>query len=105
MSSGGGAGLPVVDTSRPIVLTLPGRVTPDDAARLCAQLRARCGGAGPADVVCDVGGLRRADLAAVDALARLALTAGRLGHRLRLRGVGPELRLLLGLAGLEEKLR
>ncbi|MCT4357781.1 STAS domain-containing protein [Streptomyces sp. Je 1-79] len=100
MSSARGAGLPGVDTSQPLVLTLAPRATPEEVARLCALLE----GAPPADVICDVGGLAHADLAAVDALARLRLTAGRAGHRLRFEGAGRELRLLLGLVGLADLL-
>lgn len=96
MSSGRGAGLPGVDSSRPFVLTLAAHVTPAEVARACAALEAE-----PAtDVVCDVGGLARADLAAVDALARLRLAARRRGHRLTFRGAGPELRGVLDLVGL-----
>ena len=40
------------------------------------------------------------DIATVDALARLQLTARRLGWRLRLRNVSVELRELIELAGL-----
>lgn len=101
MSSGRGGGLPDVDTTRPIVLTLAGRVTPADVPRLCAELADVPPGR---DVVCEVGALTSADLAAVDALARLRLAAGRLGHRLRYRGAGPELTLLLDLVGLAEEL-
>ncbi|WP_308368587.1 STAS domain-containing protein [Streptomyces sp. ISL-36] len=87
-----------MDTSQPLVLTLAPRATPDEVARLCAVLE----GAPPADVVCELGGLVHADLAAVDALARLRLAAGRLGHRLTFRGAGAELRLLLDLVGLAD---
>ena len=50
-------------------------------------------------VVCDASGFH-ADLAAVDALARLRLVAGRHGLDLRLRDVSRDLRALLGLCGL-----
>ncbi|MEU9999386.1 STAS domain-containing protein [Streptomyces sp. NPDC050848] len=89
-----------MDISQPLVLTLAARATPDEVARLCALLEE----VAPTDVVCDVGGLAHADLAAVDALARLKLTAGRAGHRLRFEGAGGELRLLLGLVGLADLL-
>ncbi|MGW0671539.1 STAS domain-containing protein [Streptomyces sp. NPDC002746] len=56
-------------------------------------------------VDCDVGGLERADLAAVEAIARLSLVARRSGgRRLRLCGTPPELRLLIGLVGLADVL-
>jgi len=56
-------------------------------------------------VVCDVGALIDPDVGTVDALARLQLTAGRLGCHVRLRGASPELLDLLALAGLRDVLR
>ncbi|ROQ33981.1 STAS domain-containing protein [Streptomyces sp. PanSC19] len=78
-------------------MTLPARPGREDVARLCAELAA----APPCEVVCEVGALAAADLAAVDALARLKLAAGRRGHRIRFHGAGPELRALLLLTGLD----
>ncbi|MER7959442.1 STAS domain-containing protein [Streptomyces sp. NPDC096030] len=89
-----------MDTSQPLVLTLAARATSEEVARLCAVLE----GVPPTDVICEIGGLTHTDLAAVDALARLRLAAGRLGHRLTFRGAGVELRLLLDLAGLADVL-
>ncbi|MEU8528311.1 STAS domain-containing protein [Streptomyces sp. NPDC048629] len=102
MSSDRRPGLLVVDTTQPLVLYVSGHITRADAPGLCADLERRLVGLDPADVVCDVGALAQADLAVVDALARLRLTAGRLGHTLRFRGAGRELRLLLALVGLDE---
>ncbi|MFD0430227.1 STAS domain-containing protein [Streptomyces zhihengii] len=51
-------------------------------------------------VTVDVAGLTRIDLAVVDTLARLQLTARRQGTRIELSGAGPELMLLLALVGL-----
>lgn len=51
-------------------------------------------------VLCDVRDLTDADLATVDALARLSLEAGRAGARLHLVGVPTALRDVLHLAGL-----
>ncbi|MEU9863847.1 STAS domain-containing protein [Streptomyces sp. NPDC047971] len=87
-----------MDPTRPLVLTLAARATPAEIARLCAVLERWP----PTDVICDVGGLAHADLAAVNALARLKLAAGRRGHRLRFEGAGDELRLLLDLVGLAD---
>ncbi|MGW0118087.1 STAS domain-containing protein [Streptomyces sp. NPDC003327] len=81
-------------------MTLPARPTRPDVDRLCAELAA----APPTDVVCEVGALAPADLAAVDALARLKLAAGRSGHRIRFHGARPDLRALLLLTGLAERL-
>ncbi|WP_418958729.1 STAS domain-containing protein [Streptomyces tritici] len=104
MSSDGAAGLVGVDTSQPLVLYVSGRIGPADAPGLCADLERRLAGLDPAEIVCDVGALAQADLAVVEALTRLRLTAGRLGHTLRFRGAGRELRLLLALVGLDELL-
>ena len=54
----------------------------------------------PSTIVIDAGSLP-ADGAAVDALARLQLIAGRFGHRIALRNVAPDLRDLLEFAGLD----
>ncbi|MFB7358079.1 STAS domain-containing protein [Streptomyces gardneri] len=86
-----------MDTSQPLVVTLPARPTRGEVALLCAEL----GAAPPGDVVCEVGALAPADLSAVDALARLKLAANRRGHRIRFHGAGPELQALLQLTGLD----
>lgn len=44
------------------------------------------------------------DAVTLDTLARFTLEAGRLGYRVRLRGVSPELAGLIELAGLSEAL-
>lgn len=54
----------------------------------------------PSPLDCDAAALIRADLGTVDALARLALTARRMGARLVVRNASPELTGLLQLAGL-----
>lgn len=88
----------------PNALVLTGRITRADVPGLCAELEAllaRDPDAGTVD--CDVGGVVRPDLAAVEALGRLSLVARRAGgRRLRLRGPRPELQLLLDLLGLGE---
>ncbi len=74
-----------------------------DVPGLCAALAEQLGArASPqdGDVVVDVTGLGHPTLAAVDTLARMQLTARRLGRRLTVQGAGPELRALLDLAGL-----
>ncbi len=103
MSRGRRAGHPPVDAVQPIVLRITGVLRPADVPRLCEALtealRAGPGEGGPRPVV-DVGRLARADLTAVDALARLQLTARRHGTALRLRGGTPQLLGLLDLVGL-----
>ena len=83
------------------LLPVGGPIADGDAALLCARLHAlvvASGGAGT-DVVCDVGGLA-ADVRGVEALARLALTARRLGCRIRLQDASDDLVRLLAFCGL-----
>lgn len=84
----------------PIVFRLGAAVERGDIPELIAHLRA-CLEEHPGDpVVCDIGGLVRADLAAVEALARLRLVARRYGRPFRLRHASAELIELLALVGL-----
>jgi hypothetical protein len=87
-----------------VVLDLPAVVTPAHVPRLCERLSALLvpdgGGAVAGLVVCDVAALSRPDAVAVEALARLQLTAMRCGSRLVLRHAGPDLLRLLTFAGL-----
>lgn len=86
------------------VFALGGVVVRSQIPALSAHLQALLTNDDNAAVICDVGALRRADLAAVEALARLQLTARRGGRRLWLRRASPELRALLALTGLAEVL-
>jgi len=71
---------------------------PDARTVLCAQVR-RLLGRGDVDVVtCDCSNAV-ADLGAVDALARLQLTARRLGGRIRLRAAPADLTELIDFVG------
>ncbi|MFD8981547.1 STAS domain-containing protein [Streptomyces sp. NPDC059564] len=83
-------------------LVLPGPSPAEqDVAPLCARLaRLYDGGAGA--VVCDAAAVTAPGLAAVEVLARLRLAAR--GRPLRVTGVGPAYRALLGLVGLVELL-
>jgi hypothetical protein len=74
-----------------------------DVVAACARLRALAAGEAVEHVACDVSALA-AELAAVDALARLGLVARRLGCPLRVRRASPELRDLVALCGLTERL-
>lgn len=85
-------------------LVLPGpSPTERDAARLCARL-ARLYADGASAVVCDAGAVTAPGLGAVDALARLRLTARGHGGVFAVTGVGPAFRALLDLVGLVELL-
>src|SRR3954452_11419270 len=76
-------------------------VTRADVTAACERLHAL---AGDAEVItCDVSALA-AELAAVEALARLALVARRLGCPLKVRRASPELRDLVEFCGLSDAL-
>jgi ABC-type transporter Mla MlaB component len=68
--------------------------------RLGSEMTAPC----RSTIVCDVGALPP-DAAAIDLLARLQLTAKRLGLELRLHHASSELQDLLAFAGLRDVLR
>jgi ABC-type transporter Mla MlaB component len=84
------------------VLVIRDPIALADVAGLCERLRAMLLADDAAEVVCDVGGLSRIDASTVDALARLQLTARRLGRRMRLRNAPPRLRELLAFFGLSD---
>jgi anti-anti-sigma regulatory factor len=86
-----------------LVLAIRGPIARADVPGLCAQLGALAAGGGAQQIVCDVGRLEP-DAVTVEALARLRLTARRLGCGLRLCSVSPELRELLAFMGLDEVL-
>lgn len=85
---------------RAVVMMLGGAIAHADVPGLCARVRGLLAGSVADLVVCDVGAVTDPDCATVDALARLQLTAARLGSELRLRGASDELHELLALAGL-----
>ena len=83
-----------------IHVVISGPITPAAIAGLCDRVRLALEGSGADLVVCDVGTLVDPDCATVDALARLQLTARRLGRQVRLRNACGELQELLALVGL-----
>ncbi len=85
-----------------IRLVLRGHVRPDDVPALCAHVRvlvllARQLGEA---VECDAGAVEAPDVCAIDALARMQLTASRLGGRIVVIHATDDLRGLLDLTGL-----
>ena len=74
-----------------------------DVPAACEGLRALVGARDADLVICDVSAIA-ADLVSVEVLARLRLTALRLGCRLALRNASPELERLLGFCGLSDVL-
>ncbi|MGW0731200.1 STAS domain-containing protein [Streptomyces sp. NPDC002851] len=94
--------------TEPIVVALRPAALPAGVPRLCAQARDGLERTGAAVLICDAGPLGEPQpgqgLAAVDALARLRLTARRAGARFRIRDPGTRLCELLLLVGLVEML-
>lgn len=84
------------------VLVLCGPIAPADIPGLCERARVLLERSDAELVDCDVRALVDPDAATVDALARLQLTARRLGRRVRLRHACGELQDLLVLMGLSE---
>ena len=89
----------------PIELALGGRIERVDIPGLCDQAERRLKDAIDAEcLVCDVGAVRDPDAVAIDALARLQLTARRLDREVLLRRASGELLDLLEFMGLSEAL-
>ena len=86
-----------------MAVVISGRIERLDVPRLCLRLLEALQQSTCAVVVCDVRGVVP-DAVAVDALARLQLTARRRGGEIRLRGASRELKELLDVAGLGEVL-
>jgi ABC-type transporter Mla MlaB component len=77
---------------------------PGDVPDLLARLGPGMVAGGASIILCDLARLADADMATVDALARLALRARRMGCAVSLRAPSTELLDLVGLAGLGEVL-
>ena len=86
-----------------IVLALDS-LDPDDVADLIQHMGPGIVHGDATLILCDLARLASADMATVDALARLALRARRMGCAVNLRDPSTELLELLGLAGLGEVL-
>ena len=83
------------------VLRLPNTIAPGDIPSLCRDLRSLLLDGHPSMVLCDAAALTHPDVAAIDALARLQLTAYQLGREIALTGASSDLKELLSLAGLD----
>ena len=81
------------------VLVIARPVAHGDTEHLCERLQALARDSGAEVIVCDVRALA-ADARSVDVLARLQLTARRLGRQIRLVRASPELDDLLSFLGL-----
>jgi anti-anti-sigma regulatory factor len=71
-----------------------------DIPGLCDRARRQMEGIAAEGLICDVASIVDADAVTVDALARLQLTARRLGGQVRVEHASPALRELLALMGL-----
>ena len=97
-----GTALSARDDPRCLAIMAP--VAPADTRALCERAREIIERRPASVLVCDVGAADRADLALVEALARVLLTARRLGCTVRLRRASVELVDLVGLVGLRAEL-
>jgi len=77
---------------------------PDDVPALLERVGPDIVGGDTTIILCDLARLADADMATVDALARLALRARRMGCSVSLRDPSTEILELVGLAGLGEVL-
>ncbi|MGW7067707.1 STAS domain-containing protein [Streptomyces sp. NPDC054855] len=100
MSSGPQPSHPNVNPNPQPDLTLTGTLDREATHRLCEEARATLQATDADVLVCDAAGVGPPVLAAIDALARLQLTARRAGGRIRVRNAAPALRELLHLVGL-----
>ena len=87
-----------------ITLVLRRPIARDDIPALCRDVRTLLERERPGPVIFDVSELAQPDAVTIDALARLQLTALRLGRRITLRNACGEVQDLLALVGLVELL-
>ena len=86
--------------TEPPELSLSGHVGPDRAAELCAEVRSTACARPDDPLSCAVGRVEDPDLGTLEALARMAVAARRLGRGFELVGARPDLRGLIVFAGL-----
>jgi ABC-type transporter Mla MlaB component len=88
-----------------LIFVIAAPIVPADVPALCEHMRLALEKHPVRAVICDVAALRQPDAATVDALARLQLTARRLGHRVQLHSASRELRELIAFIGLSAVLQ
>ena len=89
---------------RGVVLAVHGRITDETVPQWCARVADLLADPEVDAITCDLSGVVRPDVTALDALARMQLTARRLGRTIRLRHASTEMCALLSLAGLTDVL-
>jgi anti-anti-sigma factor len=87
-----------------IVVVVEGPVARSAIPAVCDRFRELLERSSAAQVVCDVSAVREADATAIEALARMQLTAARLGFSMRLLHPCRQLQDVLDLAGLGDVL-
>jgi ABC-type transporter Mla MlaB component len=85
-----------------IVLVISEPIARASVPTLCERVRVLLEGTGADLIICDVGALRKADAVTIETLARLQLTARRLGRQIQLLDACGELQELLTLTGLSD---
>jgi ABC-type transporter Mla MlaB component len=83
-----------------VAFDIRGRIERTDIPALCERARVLLDTAGADRLDCDVGAILAPDAVTVDALARLQLTARRLGRHVRIEHASAELRELFAFMGL-----
>jgi ABC-type transporter Mla MlaB component len=91
--------------NRGSTLVVRGPIMPEDIPVLCRRASELLVASNEGLMICDVAAVVDPDVTTVEALARLQLTALRLGCRIRLRHPCPELRELVAFIGLGNVLR
>ncbi|MFA9431051.1 STAS domain-containing protein [Egicoccus sp. AB-alg2] len=87
-----------------VVVRLPAAVGRAGTGALCARLREQLLATDVPVAVLDVAALAQPDVDTVDTLARVLLTARRIGRTVQLRHAAPRLLELLALCGLDDVL-
>ena len=98
------ASTPPAPSEVTIDVVIAGRVSRAAIAGLCGRVRAMLEGSGADLVICEVSAVGDPDATAVDALARMQLTARRLGRRVRLQHACADLQDLVAFMGLGDVL-
>ena len=84
------------------ILVFNGRIGRTDIEQICEWADPLLAGADAGLVICDVSAIVDPDAVTIDALARLQLTARRLGHKVKVRHASHDLKQLLEFTGLRD---
>ncbi|HEX2025641.1 MAG TPA: hypothetical protein VHH92_04530 [Actinomycetota bacterium] len=85
-----------------VVLLVTGPIARGRLPKLCQRIRSLLEGSSAELVVCDVGAMEPPNAETMEALARVQLTALRLGRRVRFVDASGELKDLLAFSGLTD---